>query len=241
MFSVFLSKTPEENGSITFGGYDLAQYAKAGLSENDIFWGDVNQAEHYWTLGMSAAGLADAKGQHQDLQGIKARFAIIDTGVSYAIMPTADYQALTRALGDFGVKCAAPEGEHSSTAVSTCTCASFSQLPSIQLFLNFNERNRDNGGKWFDLPPSSYMEEVGSGCGKLRLTPSNEKFGNGNPSDYWIMGDIFLQNYYSIYDYPRSRMGLIEARGIGAPAPKGQSEGQMETLPLSLDEPNTQA
>jgi hypothetical protein len=42
MFSVFLSKIPEENGSITFGGYDLAEYAKAGLSEKDIFWGEVS-------------------------------------------------------------------------------------------------------------------------------------------------------------------------------------------------------
>ena len=72
-----------------------------------------------------------------------------------------------------------------------------------------------------DLPPSSYMEQEGSACGKLRLTPSNEKFGKGDPSDYWIMGDIFLQNYYSIYDYPQSKMGLVEARPIGGnPAPK---------------------
>lgn len=42
MFSVFLSKTPEEDGSITFGGYDLAQYAKSGATENDIFWAKVN-------------------------------------------------------------------------------------------------------------------------------------------------------------------------------------------------------
>jgi len=42
MFSFFLSKIPEEDGSITFGGYDLAQYAKAGATEKDIFWGEVS-------------------------------------------------------------------------------------------------------------------------------------------------------------------------------------------------------
>lgn len=238
MFSVFLSRTPEENGSITFGGYDLAQYAKAGLSEKDVFWGDVNQNEHYWTLGMSGAGLADSKGQHTDMAGIKAHFAIIDTGVSYAILPTADYQVITKSLGDVGVKCTDPQGEHSSTAIASCECPSFANLPSIQLFLNFDSRNRDNGGKWFDLPPSQYMEQNGAGCGKLRLTPSNEKFGKGDPSEYWIMGDIFLQHYYSIYDYPHSRMGLVEARAIGGgPAPKGQSESQqMELLPMPTEE-----
>jgi len=59
MFSVFLSRVPEENGSITFGGYDLPNYAKQGLSEKDVFWGDVNQNENYWTLGMSGAGMLD--------------------------------------------------------------------------------------------------------------------------------------------------------------------------------------
>jgi hypothetical protein len=91
MFSVFLSKTPEEDGSITFGGYDLPQYAKAGLTDHDIFWGDVNQAEAYWTLGMQGAGLVNADGHHSDLSGIKAHYAIMDTGVSYAILPTNDY------------------------------------------------------------------------------------------------------------------------------------------------------
>jgi hypothetical protein len=81
------------------------------------------------------------------------------------------------------------------------------------------------------------MEQDGAGCGKLRLTPSNERFGKGDPSEYWIMGDIFLQNYYSIYDYPNSRMGLIEARGPGAapPAPKGDDSrklDQIESMPI---------
>ena len=53
MFSVYLSKSPKENGSITFGGYDLGQYAKAGLSDSDIFWADVSKQEHYWTVGMN--------------------------------------------------------------------------------------------------------------------------------------------------------------------------------------------
>lgn len=74
------------------------------------------------------------------------------------------------------------------------------------------------------------MEANGAGCGKLRLTPSNEKFGKGDPSAYWILGDIFLQHYYSIYDYPHSRMGLVEAREIGG-APKPQSSAaQIESM-----------
>ena len=39
-------------------------------------------------------------------------------------------------------------------------------------------------------------------CKQMLLTPSNEKFGSGDSSKYWVLGDIFLQNYYSIYDLP---------------------------------------
>jgi hypothetical protein len=50
----------------------------------------------------------------------------------------------------------------------------------------------------------------------MLLTPSNEKFGKGAASDYWILGDIFLQNYYSIYDFPNGKVGLIDSRAGGA-------------------------
>ena len=87
---------------------------------------------------MQGAGMVDSKGQHSELQGIKAKYAIMDTGVSYAILPTADYQVITKSLNDYGVKCTQPEGEHSSTAIAKCECPSVSSLPSIQLFLNFD-------------------------------------------------------------------------------------------------------
>ena len=61
----------------------------------------------------------DSKGSHTDL-GIKAKNAIMDTGVSYAILPTADYNVITKQLGDFGVKCESPEGAHQSTSIAKC-------------------------------------------------------------------------------------------------------------------------
>lgn len=48
----------------------------------------------------------------------------------------------------------------------------------------------------------------------MRLTPSGETWGLSSQG-YWVMGDIFLQNYYSIYDFPNHRMGLIESKDFG--------------------------
>lgn len=56
------------------------------------------------------------------------------------------------------------------------------------------------------------MERNGMGCGDFRLTPSDTKFGRSENRGYWVLGDIFLQNYYSIYDFPNKQMGLIESK-----------------------------
>ena len=40
---------------------------------------------------MQGAGLLDASGKHIDVANVKAKFAIMDTGVSYSILPTNDY------------------------------------------------------------------------------------------------------------------------------------------------------
>jgi len=57
---MFLSNKPEDPGKITFGGYDLAKYAKAGSTDQDIFWSDLAHARTYfWTIKMGPMTLAD--------------------------------------------------------------------------------------------------------------------------------------------------------------------------------------
>ena len=113
------------------------------------------------------------------------------------------------------------------TTVYTCTCNDYDSLPSITIQLAKNEKRKGkNNTHWFSIPKESYMKRNGTkGCGKMKITPSDSKFGTGDPSDYWIMGDIFLQNYYSIYDYPKSKMGLIEAKDSSDAGATSQEQG----------------
>jgi hypothetical protein len=94
-FSVYLSPVKEEDGSITFGGYDVARYAKKGSTDADIFWSSTYDGERYWTIPMIGAmydkeflikptGVAP-------LSDLDARYAILDTGVSYSLIPSRDY------------------------------------------------------------------------------------------------------------------------------------------------------
>ena len=48
----------------------------------------------------------------------------------------------------------------------------------------------------------------------LLLTPWDEFGGlGGKPGEenYWVLGAQFLQNYYSIYDFGKSKIGLVES------------------------------
>lgn len=57
------------------------------------------------------------------------------------------------------------------------------------------------------------MEKHDNTCRTLRLIPNSENFGADKNQSYWVMGDIFLQNYYSIYDFSQMQVGLVESKG----------------------------
>lgn len=176
MFSFYLTSKPNQPGSfVTFGGYDLSKYAKPGAKADDIFWGTIVHSERYWTLNMAQVSLNEQK-DNQVLEDIKARYAIMDTGVSYAIIPVDDFLLIKEYLkSNFSVSCKEPE-KSSLTSTHTCTCPDHDILPDIQISLQQSEGSTSEK-KTFTLPKESYMEKVGQGCNTLRLTPSTERFG----------------------------------------------------------------
>ena len=70
------------------------------------------------------------------LAGVKARNAILDSGVSYSIIPSRDFILIQQGLEDgFGMKCNKPTDGASLTSVYECSCNSYSALPDIQIGL----------------------------------------------------------------------------------------------------------
>jgi hypothetical protein len=135
MFSFYLTSKPNQPGSfVTFGGYDLSKYARLGAKPDDIFWGKIVSSERYWTLNMASVALSDTK-DLQGLEDIKSRFAIMDTGVSYSIIPVDDFLLIKDYLkSNYSVSCQEPE-KSSLTSTYTCTCPDHDILPDIQISL----------------------------------------------------------------------------------------------------------
>lgn len=102
MFSIFLSNNEGAKGKIIFGGYDLKSYAKSGSTDKDIFWANqAHKTDYFWTLNMGKLKFSDGTALP-----VESTHLILDSGVSYSLIPSEDFKKLTDLLGKkYGVNC----------------------------------------------------------------------------------------------------------------------------------------
>ncbi|NWJ09265.1 PEPA protein, partial [Crypturellus undulatus] len=107
--------------------------------------------------------------------------AIIDTGTSLLAAPSSAVQNIQYALG------ADSNGEIS--------CSSISSLPDVVFNLN---------GYSFPVPASSYILQNDGTC-SLAFESMDVSTESG---ELWILGDVFIHEYYVIFDRGSNRVGL---------------------------------
>lgn len=90
-FSIFLSNSPDKTGFLTLGGYNLAKYAAPGKQDSDVFWANMaHKKTFFWTVRMGDLTFGKDKKFNST-----SKHMILDSGLSYALIPSADFQALT--------------------------------------------------------------------------------------------------------------------------------------------------
>ncbi|KAM9854918.1 gastricsin-like [Aulostomus maculatus] len=182
MFAFYLTGEEQEGSELTFGGMDNTKY------QGQINWTPVT-AETYWQIGVEGFQI---NGQETGWcsQGCQA---IVDTGTSTLTAPGQFLSDIAQAMG-------AREVSYGTFAVD---CSTVSNLPTLTFVIS---------GVSFSLPPSAYINQQyrnGYYYCIVGVTPTYLPSQNGQP--LWIFGDVFLREYYSVYDRTYNRVGFATA------------------------------
>lgn len=114
-------------------------------------------------------------------------FAILDTGTSYLIGPENEVSQFIQPLLSAGM-C------QSTVSGVVCDCGEKYSLS------DYDDLKFTLGGYTFTVPAETYMWQTGSRCLLL--------LGSLQDMPMWILGDVFLRNYYTVFDMDNKQIGL---------------------------------
>ncbi|XP_063078924.1 pepsin A-like [Engraulis encrasicolus] len=108
--------------------------------------------------------------------------AIVDTGTSMIVGP--EVTSINNAVG-------APNGQVS--------CSNIANMPEVTFTIN---------GYTFSLPASTYVRQTQYSCSSGFVND----FSNGVGSSLWILGDVFIREYYVIFNKRDNNLGIAALR-----------------------------
>lgn len=150
--------------------------------------GDINYvpltSETYWQFKLDLVCIKHENNSELCLTSGEAN-AIADTGTSLIIGPTEDIDELNQKLG------ASPY----SGGLYTFDCESVDKLPNVALKIN---------GVQYELQSADYVLAIRSDPGQQVCVSGFV----GAEMGMWILGDVFIGPYYSIFDMGQNRVGF---------------------------------
>jgi len=117
---------------------------------------------------------------------------ILDTGTSTLAGPSADVKNIANAIGAF------PVGD---TGEYVIACAKAANLPDLNIGM---------GGYTFTLTGKEYLIDQGTPDCVLGILGIDIPAPTG---PLWIMGDVFIRKYYTIFDVQNKRLGFATSIG----------------------------
>lgn len=146
--------------------------------------------ETYWEVelqGISLGGKSVTKVQR----------AILDTGTSVLAGPTAEVAVIAKQIGAHPIL---PFGPYKKEFI--VPCSKLATLPSLDITL---------GGKQFNLSASDYTLDIAKtecmfGFTGIDMPPE--------VGELWILGDVFLRKFYTVFDVGQRRVGIAPAKAV---------------------------
>ncbi|XP_032949340.1 chymosin-like [Rhinolophus ferrumequinum] len=110
--------------------------------------------------------------------------AILDTGTSMLVGPTSDILNIQKAIG----------ATQDQFGMFDIDCSRLSSMPTVVFEIN---------GRKYPLPASAYTSQDQNFC--------TSGFQGDDSSEQWILGDVFIREYFSVFDRANNRVGLAKA------------------------------
>ncbi|KAG0052558.1 hypothetical protein BGZ83_002436 [Gryganskiella cystojenkinii] len=180
--------TQETNGEVTFGGVDSSKYSG---SITYVPVTKTSPASEYWGIDVSSITYGSTK-------VTSTVHGIVDTGTTLILLSTSAITALYKNIS--GAKL------DNNSGLYTIPSAQVSKLQNITFTI---------GGVAFTLTPAQYtvpQNQVAYLGGQAGTTYTwIGSLGDNNAGLAFILGQKFLENYYSVYDTTNKRVGLAKA------------------------------
>lgn len=162
-----------------------------GGIDSKFYKGEMNYLnvtrKAYWQVHMEqlevGSGLTLCKGGCE---------AIVDTGTSLMVGPVDEVKELQKAIGAVALI----QGEY------MVPCEKVPSLPIVYLTL---------GGKKYELTPEKYVLKVTQGEKTMCLSGFMGMDIPPPAGPLWILGDVFIGSYYTVFDRENNRVGFAKA------------------------------
>jgi hypothetical protein len=152
------------------------------------YTGDINYVPvskaAYWQITIDSLGV-----NGEDYSTADTKEAIVDSGTSMIVGPPDAMDKLAESLGATKMK---------KTGEYFVPCSA--DLPDLELTI---------GGIDYSISPSDYVLADGPICILLMLGMDLGPEGLG-----WILGDVFMRKYYTVFDMTNERVGIALAAGV---------------------------
>ncbi|KAI8615823.1 aspartic peptidase domain-containing protein [Chytriomyces sp. MP71] len=223
--STTTASTPKDpnGGKLILGGADASLYTGnwTFLPLYSLAGGLANSA-YFWAVAAKGLGFRGA----QTASAGSGVSVIVDSGTSGIYV---DAQTMANVIAGFSATHPNVFVLDTTSGFYTCTCNVAGTLPDLVFYLGV-------GGLPFPIPSRYYIANFKDACalcesvrvpcqvGDNVLNPDrnfhrldiNTK---GSSGENWILGDVFLQTYYSLYDMGNNQVGFAVA--MSGTNPKG--------------------
>jgi len=173
------SDTDDTNGELTLGGVDSSKYSGSLTYFSKLTSGE---ASSYWGISISSF-------TYGSTTLASSASGIVDTGTTLIYIPTSAYSKFLSAAG----------GETDSTS----GLAVFTTKPTSNFGITFNSTTYTLTSSQYLIPTAQYSY-YGLSSGKYYSWISD----GGTSGINTIIGQKFMENYYSVFDTTNSRIGF---------------------------------